>query len=115
MWLRDPMPIEVSRVANVPIGGQFWDDVANAPLDVSGYTFLANVAISDGQPIILNIPVTVTSASLGMIDFNIDGYALSTIDGEMDSVSLSYQIKATDFAGNSIIVVRGPLILTPGI
>jgi len=115
MWLRDPLPIEVSRVANVPIGGQFWDEVANGPMDISGWEFSVSVAVSDGQPIILNIPVTVTSPSLGMIDFNINGYAFSIIDGEMDSVSLSYQIKATDFAGNSIIVVRGPLILTPGI
>jgi hypothetical protein len=115
MWLREPLPIEVSRVANVPIGGQFWDDVANAPMNVTGYSFSLKIAKNDGETPILTIPVTVTSAELGMIDFTINGSLLNIQYGLKEIVSLSYQIKATDAAGNSVIAARGPLTVTPGI
>lgn len=115
MWLREPLPIEVSRVASVPIGGQFWDDVANAPMDISGYSFSGSVARADGEPSIYNFPVTVSSAAAGMVDFKIDGSALAGQAGSKETVNLSYQIKANDGQGNSVIAVRGPLILTPGI
>jgi len=115
MWLREPLPIEVSRVANVPIGGQFWDEVANAPMDISGYSFSMQIALADGETAIYSPVVTVTDPISGMIDFTIDGSALSSVSGAQDIVTLSYQVKAIDFAGKSIIAIRGPLILTPGI
>jgi len=115
MWLRDPLPIEVSRVAIVPIGGQFWDEVANAPMDISGYSFSMQIALADGMTVIYSPVVTVTDAILGMIDFTIDGASLSSVSGDQDTVNLSYQVKAIDFEGKSIVAIRGPLILTPGI
>jgi len=115
MWLRDPLPIEVSRVANVPIGGQFWDESANAPMDISGYTFSGLVAKSDGLSSVYSFPISVTEKLTGLIDFSINGAALAQSVGRQESVAMSYQIKATDAQGNSVIAVRGPLILTPGI
>lgn len=115
MWLREQLPIEVSRVANVPIGGQFWDDVADIPMDISGYSFSCLVANADGEAIILSVPVTVSSSIGGMIDFSIDGKLLSSNVGKQETVTLSYQVKATDNFGNDVIALRGPLILTPGI
>lgn len=115
MWLRDPLPIEVSRVASIPIGGQFWDDVANAPMDITGYAFSGSVATSDGKPAIYSFPVSVTEKLTGLIDFSINGAAIAQSIGKQEAVTMSYQIKATDAQGNSVIAARGPLILTPGI
>lgn len=115
MWMREPLPIEVSRVANVPIGGQFWDEVADAPMDISGYLFSGVVATNDGEAVIYNFPVTITSAQVGMVDFVINGSALASGVGTKETIVYSYQIKATDAQSNSVIALRGPLILTPGI
>lgn len=115
MWLREPLPIEVSRVASVPIGGQFWDEVANLALDITGYSFSGSVAPADGEPSVYSFPVEVTAPKAGMIDFKIDGTALAQSVGKKEQVVLSYQIKASDGQGNSVIAARGPLILTPGI
>lgn len=114
MWLRDPIDVEVTRNSQSPIGLQFWDEAANAPLDVSDFTFSCRVGLAEGTGLLTTFTCTVVDGSQGAIDINFDGTALASQPGMQDIVTLSYQVLATGGA-ITVTAMRGSLILTPGI
>ena len=110
MWTPLDVPIEVSRNGVTGIGMELWDDVANAPLDISGLNFTCKVARALGEPEIASFPVEVIDASLGELDLIFDGSAIG-IAGSQEIIQLAYEVKTN--GGDTVL--RGPLNLIPGI
>jgi len=115
MWLRNPIAVEVSRTATTPIGFQLWDQLSNAPMDITGYVFYCYVARNDGGAFIASFDPEITSAVDGEFDIVFDGRIFANLDGSQETILLSYQIKGDDGSGDPVIVMRGPLIIAPGI
>jgi len=114
MWLADPIPLEVSRVADILIGLQFFDEDTDLPLDLTGFTFSAKVAMTDGEASFYSPAVTVDDVINGSVNVNFAGTGFSSVAGPTESVTLAYQIIATADAID-VIAMRGPLTLSPGI
>lgn len=114
MWLRDPIPIEVARVAVTPIGLQFVDQTTCVPLNISGFTFTCKVAIADGLSSTVTHPVTVDDVTNGEISISFDGRMYNAA-GLQECVTLSYQVIATDELNTPVVALRGPIYLVPGI
>lgn len=113
MWLRDPLAIEVSRTAVTPVGFQLWDEPSNSPLDITGFTFSCNVSRIEGSARVASHPVDVTSYTNGEFEVIFDGSVY--VGASMSEVDYAYEVKATDGSGQSVIAMRGPLIVVPGI
>ena len=112
MWLRDPLVIEVVDNTVTALGFQFWDEVANGPLDVSGYSFACNIATADGQSRLVTISCPVTDAAAGEVDLAIDGEVFGEGRGER---VFAGQIIATDEAGENVTAARIVLFVNEGI
>lgn len=113
MWLREPVPIEVSAVASTPIGFQLWDEDANEPLSITGMTVSCTVARVDGIGAQITHPVDVTEPSSGQFNIDFDGRIYP--NPGQNAVTYSYQVKISDGQGYSVIAMRGPIFLVPGI
>lgn len=110
MWTPLDVPIEVSRNGVTGIGLEIWDEVADAPLDVTGLTFTCKVARALGEPPVASFLVEVVDAVSGQLDIAFNGSAIS-VSGAQETVTLSYEVKSNQ--GDTVI--RGPLYLIPGI
>lgn len=113
MWLRDDIPIEVSRVAYVPLGFQLIDDLTDLPIDITGMSVSCKVADADGSNAIASPEVIVQSSENGEFDIIFNGGDYISF-GEKETVNLSYQVMLSD-SQISLIIVRGPLVLVPGV
>lgn len=113
MWLRDPLAIEVSRTATTPVGFQLWDDVTNSPLDITGYSMSCYISRIEGSIRVASHPVEITSYVAGEFNIVFDGAAYGV--GPMGEVDYAYEVKANDASGQSVVVLRGPLVVVPGI
>lgn len=112
MWLRDPLVIEVADNTSTPIGLEFWDEAANAPLDLTGYTLSCNVASADGQSRLANLPVEIAAPTIGVCDLVIPGSIFGAGRGER---FFGGQIRATDGAGEGVTAARLIIVVTEGI
>lgn len=112
MWLRDPLVIEVADNTVTPIGFQFWDEVADEPLDISGYTMACNVASADGQSRIAPFPVEITDAENGECECPFDGPAFGSGRGQR---VFTGQWIATDASGDSVTAARLIILVNEGI
>lgn len=111
MWTPVDIPIEVSRNGVTPLGFQFWDDVAGEPLDITGETVTCRVAMALGEAAIAFPSVTVVDAASGQFDITFNGSVFSEVGGTKEIVRLAYEVKIEEV----LTVMRGPLILIPGI
>lgn len=109
MWLRDPLLIEIADNTSTPIGFEFWDEAANAPLDITEYKFVCNIAQADGVKKLASFVGKVTDAEAGHIDITFDG---KTLGGNR---TLSGQIIATDVLNESVTAARIVLLVNQGI
>lgn len=112
-WLRGNVPIEVSRVAQVTLGFQVFDDVTGDPINLVGYSILCNIAPADGEAPIANHAPVSSDLTIGAFDILFDGPSYA-IEGKQETVILSYQIVAFNDT-DKVILCRGSLALTPGI
>lgn len=112
MWLRDPLVIEVADNTSTPIGLQFWDEAANAPLDLTGYTLSCNVASADGQSRLASFAVNITNAEQGECEIIFDG---GVFGADRGGRIFSGQIKALDENLESVTAARLELIVNEGI
>lgn len=111
MWTPMDIPIEVSRNGVTPISLALWDSVADGPIDITGETLTCRVARALGEAVITSPTVTIVGASQGEFDISFVGSAFSSVSGTQQTVRLAYEIKAS----SGVTVMRGPLILIPGI
>lgn len=114
MWTPLDVPIEVSRNGNTPISLEIWDDVGNEPVDLSGLTLTCRVANALGEIDLYSPDCNVPDPISGLVDINFAGSGLSFVSGAQETVRLSYEVKASD-GQVSVTVMRGPLLLIPGI
>lgn len=114
MWMSNPVDIEVARNTTTPIGFQFWDMTADAPLNISGFSFVCRVAGADGQSLIAIHSVDVINALIGQCDIIFDGRAYGELPGIKEFVKASYQVIAND-GSNPVTAIRGSIFLVPGI
>lgn len=110
MWTPLDVPIEVSRNGATGIGLELWDEVANAPLDLTGMSFTCKVASALGETVVATFSVEVIDVIAGEIDVIFNGSTITSSGGQ-EIVRMAYEVKSTD--GDT--VVRGPLYLIPGI
>jgi hypothetical protein len=113
MWMRDPLAIEVSARATTPVGFQLWDDVAGAALDITGYTLSCAVSRIDGSGVVATHDVDITSFLNGEFDIVFDGRQYNYTG--MSEVNFSFEVKADDGSGDPVVVMRGLIVLVPGI
>ena len=111
MWTPLDIPIEVSRNGTTSISLQLWDSVANEPIDITGETLTCRVARALGESVIASPVVTVVSAASGEFDIAFVGSAFSGVGGLQEIVRLAYEVKSA----SGLTIMRGPLILIPGI
>lgn len=110
MWTPLDVPIEVSLNGVTGIGLELWDEVANAPLDLTDMSFTCKVANALGEAAIATFAVEVIDAESGEADIIFEGRAIAS-QGSQEIVRLAYEVKSTE--GDT--VMRGPLYLIPGI
>jgi hypothetical protein len=115
MWMSDPIDVEVARNATTPIGFQFWDEAADAPLDISGFTFSCKVATADGRSSIASHNVDVDDAINGEYNIVFDGRMYNAISGTQELTTASYQVLADDGSGQPVTAQRGSIYIVPGI
>lgn len=115
MWLRDPIDIEVSRNTATPIGFQFWDEAADAPLDITGFTFSCKISTADGKYALASHDVDIFNAENGEYDIVFDGRMYNSILGYQEIITASYQVIATDGSNIPVTAQRGSIYITPGI
>lgn len=114
MWLGEPLDIEVSRSASLLIGLQFFDEVTDTPLDLSGYSFAGKVAPVEGDASVYSPVVAVSEAEQGWVDVTFDGTELDGIEGLKEKATAHYEITASK-SGVEVIAVRGSLFIIPGV
>lgn len=113
MWMAEPINIEVARNTTTPLGFQFWDQVADAPLDISDYSFICRISINDGQNAIANHVVDVSDAASGEYNIVFDG-RMYDVTGAKERVILSYQVIADDGEA-PVTAQRGSIFLVSGV
>jgi len=113
MWISDPVDIEIARNTTTPVGFQFWDEVANVPLDITDFSFACRVAKADGESAIVTHSVEIVDAANGEYDVVFDGRSYG-VAGSKERVTLSYQIIA-DNGSEPVTAQRGSIFLVPGI
>lgn len=109
MWLREAILIEVADNTVTPIGLQFWDEAANAPLDITGWSFVCNIAQADGETKLASFAGEIADATTGEIDVTFDGRLL------IGNRTLSGQLIAVDEVGESVTAARIILLVNEGI
>lgn len=115
MWLREPINIELTRNSSSPIGLQFWDEDADAPLDISNYTnFTCRVAKEEGGTVVAVFECNIINAETGLLDILFNGTALAGQPGPREIITLAYQVLASS-ANETFTAMRGSIFLTPGI
>lgn len=114
MWTPLDVPIEVSRNGTTPISLEIWDDIANEPVDLSGLALTCGVASALGESSLYSPACSVPDPVAGLVDINFDGSVLSAVPGAQETVRLAYEVKASDGQA-TVTVMRGPLLLIPGI
>lgn len=115
MWMSDPINIEVARNATTPVGFQFWDMAADAPLDITGFTFTCKVASADGKGAVADHNVDVTSAIDGAYEIVFDGRMYGGVSGSQELALASYQVLADDGNGDPVTAQRGSIYILPGV
>lgn len=114
MWeSADYIAVSVKRNASVTLGFQVWDEVANAPLDISAYVITCKVAEADGKPAIVTINANNASPALGEFDLTFNGPDYD-VNGDQETVNLSLQIIATSSV-ETVTMASGRIELEPGI
>lgn len=114
MWCVDNIDIEIQRNERKTVGIQVFD-IDNNPISLAGYVLDCRVRRSAGSGQVLVIsPITMPNAQLGMIDVSFDGRNIPIGYGDQESLSLAYDITASDGLDVSVII-RGTLFLTPGV
>jgi hypothetical protein len=114
MWMSDPIDIEVARNSTTPIGFQFWDEAADAPFDITGFTFSCKVSIADGKSAIAEHIVDVDDAANGFYNIIFDGRMYDAALGSQELCTASYQVLANDGSG-IVTAQRGSIYIAPGI
>lgn len=114
MWTPLDVPIEVSRNGTTPIGLQIWDEISGEPVDLTDCVVSCRVSETLGSPPRAIYPIDPVDLQNGEFDILIDGGALSGIGGANQIVRMAYEIKS-ESGGITVTVMRGPLILIPGI
>lgn len=114
MWMGEPIDIEVARNTTTPVGFQLWDQVENAPLDITDFNFTCLIATADGESAIAMHSVQISDAENGEYDIVFDGRKYP-VQGTKELVILSYQVLADDGSSEPVTAQRGSIYLLPGI
>lgn len=114
MWISETINVNVQRNAVTPLGLTIYD-IDNNIVDLSEYNIACEIAQAEGEAEIITIFATNFEPTLGKFDILIDGESFSGVSGATEEVRLAYNILATDSGANSYVVMRGAIILTPGV
>jgi len=109
------LPLEVQRNGSFGCTLTFTDGEGEA-LDLTGARFDMGVryaAGANGQRL-MTAQVDAIDTALGMVALFVDGTVLAGLPGPMEIVELAYDLVCIQ-AGTRVPLLRGPLILTPGV
>ena len=114
MWMGEPVNYSVQRNSVTPLGFTIKDIDGNI-VNLSRYTIAMKVAVAEGEPVFLTIEPSNPELDIGKFNMMINGSDFANIPGKTEKVSLAYNILATDANSYSYVLMRGALILTPGV
>lgn len=114
MWISEPVNIAVQRNAVTPLGFTIYD-VDDNIVDLTEYSIVCVIARAEGESPVATIAATEFEPTLGQFNIVIDGADFSGVDGLTQEVRLAYNILATDNTPDTYVVMRGAIILTPGV
>jgi hypothetical protein len=93
-----------------------FSDLEGNPIDLTGATFEMDVKYAGGDPgaVLASFDIVVADAEGGRITISLDATELAAVPGEMERVTLAYDLLATQ-NGTPMAIAAGPLNLLPGV